>query len=749
MIRHQAKEPTFTDVTGASISEKDNDEARTIVLLNFTSGLDYNQQVEDSDMFPLDASSNLEKGFDPDELQETIADAHDLLGKFGKIKKTFLAVIRSAEVEGKDGPIKGTIPEVCVTFVDTSSVLLALSALDGIILGGQMIQVRMLKQVEAVEDSRGREDDLPEKEDSHPPQFALSGVKVIVENLLGRGDVQELEELNEVITDIRYLCDSYGAKCSWRRTTLAVHLHTPRSLHIPNDLFSQVALKAFSRSTSTTQQSPKQLPLAMLWYSDLHAAVVACERFQGKIVEGRPLKFSFYDLRAYKVDIYSPEFCVSFPRHTSIAPSPVQASEEGNVLGVQLRGLNWVADGDSFSVHSFMHDFGIFLEMSVSSSARMRILDIVGCSSVYCARNPNRPNGQSHSVLFLGISLSECICLQSYIDGVTLNLKNVSNSQGSFQHLQTDDNSQTIKLLADVISTFAISPASDVEFFSKLSIEHNDSSFDQSSKVGEFPAIVSTPQIIATTGYGCVISVEGYVTNQDICSNIATGGITGIFPEEMKALKYDFLKLLKLHKIDIEHDSAAYCKRVHFISTNSFAMPSTPLPPQKDGVEEMDEECMNEKYDIAISFNRMMDAVDVMLTLDDIELGGEKLVSYLSEDRCSDDTIIFSFTPENSKTTVQELALPTPSVSKLPLHSTPSSNELPVASEEINTITKELLKKLATFQQRAKETDPLNAKLKERFVMGIKQVIKFFSTALNFLLGMVTCVQLCFRSLTQ
>jgi hypothetical protein len=45
-----------------------------------------------------------------------------------------------------------------------------------------------------------------------------------------------------------------------------------------------------------------------------------------------------------------------------------------------------------------------------------------------------------------------------------------------------------------------------------------------------------------------------------------------------------------------------------------------------------------------------------------------------------------------------------------------------IADDEANKIVKEFLQILATLQQRAKEKDPINAKKKERFVMGIKQV---------------------------
>jgi hypothetical protein len=40
----------------------------------------------------------------------------------------------------------------------------------------------------------------------------------------------------------------------------------------------------------------------------------------------------------------------------------------------------------------------------------------------------------------------------------------------------------------------------------------------------------------------------------------------------------------------------------------------------------------------------------------------------------------------------------------------------------MNLTVKEILKTLSALQQRAKEKDPINAKKKERFVMGLKQV---------------------------
>jgi DNA-directed RNA polymerase subunit H (RpoH/RPB5) len=45
-----------------------------------------------------------------------------------------------------------------------------------------------------------------------------------------------------------------------------------------------------------------------------------------------------------------------------------------------------------------------------------------------------------------------------------------------------------------------------------------------------------------------------------------------------------------------------------------------------------------------------------------------------------------------------------------------------VADEEANKMIFDMLNALATFQERAKEKDPLKAKAKARFGMGMKQV---------------------------
>ena len=45
-----------------------------------------------------------------------------------------------------------------------------------------------------------------------------------------------------------------------------------------------------------------------------------------------------------------------------------------------------------------------------------------------------------------------------------------------------------------------------------------------------------------------------------------------------------------------------------------------------------------------------------------------------------------------------------------------------MATEELDTIIKDMLGALATFQARTKELDPLKAKQKQRFVIGLKQV---------------------------
>jgi ribosomal protein L7Ae-like RNA K-turn-binding protein len=47
--------------------------------------------------------------------------------------------------------------------------------------------------------------------------------------------------------------------------------------------------------------------------------------------------------------------------------------------------------------------------------------------------------------------------------------------------------------------------------------------------------------------------------------------------------------------------------------------------------------------------------------------------------------------------------------------------DIPVANEETNAIIKEFLHLISTFQIRLKETNPLKAKQKQRFVSGIKQ----------------------------
>ncbi len=44
------------------------------------------------------------------------------------------------------------------------------------------------------------------------------------------------------------------------------------------------------------------------------------------------------------------------------------------------------------------------------------------------------------------------------------------------------------------------------------------------------------------------------------------------------------------------------------------------------------------------------------------------------------------------------------------------------ADEETNKMIAEMLTALATFQERAREKDPLKAKAKMRFIIGMKQV---------------------------
>ena len=955
MALQKAITPVFTDITGATISESENDAERTVVLLNFTSGIDYNADMEvdvggettsgHEHEQEQEVQQALQRGFDTEELEETLSDARDLLGKFGAIKKVYLARVgpgdQREDDEKEGGPslmartgdaVVAVVPDVCVTFYATSSVLLALSALDGIMLGGQVIRVKMLKQMHVQERVRVRVQEHekrllyltaatpigtagpgpgpgtgsgsesqtqavsthpspplvthPDKKESEkqgeriqvdiidstfnaempernqefhiipppppPPQFTASGVKLVLENVVCKSDVQGTEELDEVLADIRYLCQAYGATAfSWKHTTMAVHIHHAPLQCLPPVLSSPpaaaVAVASASSSvaslaanvpegvwgsasrthkepgSSTLTVSP-ELPLTFMWHSDVQTAFAAAQRCQGTVIEGRALSFSFYDYGAYERSRYSLSHCVPFPQNASMSSSGSGSdSDSGScgseMFGVQLRGLRWRLQGceagleGACSVDSVMGDVETLLLHCVFSEsesggkgkgdvsgdgqaqreARMlasaytqyaSIKELLYLCNFYHGHSTVAVPSASPSVesssssysgvyqqnlLFLGISFNECVRLQSYLNNLTIDKSRVHSRVGTFKHLQFHAESHSgFNLQADIISTFpSQSTSSSSPSTRSLSPYHKNSSDDrdpnststnytnnihdnnhdhnniftriadnrndhdhltltQGPRSTVLPCRVEAPQVIAAAGAGCVLVAQHYLAAEDLPRGGGEeGDSVSVFPEEIKALKIDFLKLMNLYRGNMDTAQSEYCKRVHFVPADELE-PLTPPPHTQDHRHQQQQQQQlvedSDKYDVAISFKRISEAIEVMLTLDEIVLGGQKVKALLSEDRCTSDNVIFSFTPGKLPATIQDSTLVAPAVGKLPVHIAPASTELPVASDEINRVTKELLNKLATFQQRAKETDPLNAKKKERLVMGIKQV---------------------------
>jgi xanthosine utilization system XapX-like protein len=770
MLMHQAKSHTmFKDVTGAPITEIENDAERTIVLLNFTSGIDYNQHLEEECRSEgLDEEECLKRGFDPDELEETMDDAQELLSKFGSVKRLYLTHLLGITQEDASDT-----PSLCSTFTTSSSVLLALSALDGILLGGQVIRIKMLKQiiggnpitinhdttqpiVPLVSGGTLKGDsqdiDFPAAEKKDSVQFAVGGVKLVMENLVSREDIQEREELDEVLDDIRYLCESYGAIFSWKEMHMAVHLHTPAS--ISSSILAQKAVANASGVLKSVWNGDRRIefpsdptPLTLMWYSDVTTAYSACQRCSGKVVEGRQLSFAFYDFNAYESSLFGPSYCIPFPPNASIINKPDRLNSPGDIIGIQLRGMTWNFR-DQFSVDSVMSDIDKLLSIGCSSQEHAMARALLYCCNFYrgdvndFVPGNNEKASTGHVVynklLFVGLSFYESIRLQSHINRIFVSCLSLDVA---FNHLILPDNGSTLLFQADIISTFDIRTDSthcdsdtisgdDVNSFYRIPdnrSDHDDHSHYQSSRVLPLPSLVSCPQIISAADEGCVVAVQGYITDQDILGD--AGDSPSLFPEEIKAMKIDFLKLLRLYKNPAILNSNFYCKRVSFIPSTELTKVN-PLSPVSHTLHEPSN-LVDDKYDVAISFKRVSEAVEVMLTLDGVVLGGQKVKCLLSESRCSSENVIFSFTPGKQRASEIDEAAATPVVSKLPVRVVPVSNEIPLASEDINGVIKELLKKLSTFQQRAKENNPLSAKKGERLVMGMRQVCEEYYIPLS------------------
>eukprot|EP01035_Chromulina_nebulosa_P018938 gene18938-24745_t len=126
-----------------------------------------------------------------------------------------------------------------------------------------------------------------------------------------------------------------------------------------------------------------------------------------------------------------------------------------------------------------------------------------------------------------------------------------------------------------------------------------------------------------------------------------------------------------------------------------------------------------------VTFSDDHDALETLIRLDGEIVGGNVISVHKRSSiiESSQDTIpIVVSTNNTNSTTIESKYKQMRLTPKLPKHAMPSITNVPIADEETNELIFTMLDSLATYQSRLKERDPINYKLKLRFVVGMKQV---------------------------
>lgn len=744
-----------------------------------------------------------EELLDEDERNEVFHNITALLNDFAQIDK--IRIFKVLYWKGDEQIF------VEVAFCQPVTQLSALQAINGMILGGNPIEIspggmkdmnwkKMANYVSSVEDELDEPINVELPPDYHIVKIvddcfeSRSNAWLYLENLVGLDELEDEDEICEIIDDIVSLCKSF-------RSLQAVLIK-----HFPCVVTKSISPTNQSRSEAVESPVliPGDSPIALIEFSHIEDAMFALEKLTGLIVGGSEVKAKLLDYNGFLVDRH---VCIDF------TPSSPKAK-----FGIRCRGFTtWKDMTNEPKRQEILYNLSLIIQECWGIDDIMDEDSAVPLSFFTC-ESSNRQTDKSEfaDVIVFLPSVELCVQLFSFFrtrlfDGAVIEvdiIQLIERGKSKILHLIcSKDGSAAISLegfysqqdLDDVkdspedmaslkkdwftllrdnkdgyqvqgfISRFLlisnekldkiaekrsklndsysnrIMNLHDLKSNSLKSFNHDESVISDNKMVGKTASMVSNEVSVA------VIFNSEYDA-EDALVYLHGYNVSGV------ELKVKVNKTNDAESADFLQKGLSFYDQARDQWCIQYVQPTNPNEIRILGAEStggiVAGRCyVTPRYRVKSEEHKL---IGQAINHDENETGGSAIGNIVQSIEClyeyhldMNDTSkavtlrSSSKSPKNNyriaekngdlaffqdetgedkskRISKYEVAKSAPN---LPKHSAPidSPYDIPVADENINSILKELLKQLATFQQRMKERNPEKAHQKPRFVCGIKQ----------------------------
>lgn len=278
---------------------------------------------------------------DKDEVGEVISDVKELFMPFGCLSHVAVMV---GDVFSPSGSVERTAL-VEATFDSLASAQSARSVLDGAMIGGRAIDIELhdgksldveRKSYHGTDENRtgvasetGHIDPCPSHSNSNssvlpvspcPPHttpqddagaMSYMSIVLMLEHIVTRDNMEDEDEVQEVLRDMREICGTYGPVTSvWIEQLM-------RSSRSGDDALDRCATigghdndKSVADDYCVSATKPSLLPWVLLQYSSLGLATRAVSNLDGLMISGSRIEASLYDWMAYNQGVFSDDFFI-------------------------------------------------------------------------------------------------------------------------------------------------------------------------------------------------------------------------------------------------------------------------------------------------------------------------------------------------------------------------------------------------------------------------------------------------------
>ena len=282
---------------------------------------------------------------DKDEVGEVISDVKELLMPFGCLSHVAVMV---CDVLCPTGSVERAAL-VEATFDSLASAQSARSVLDGAMIGGRAIDIELQHDGEnldvelqyyhgtAVASDTHNIDSCPSQSNSSssvlpnppcPPHATPQGdagscmsIVLMLEHIVTRDSMEDEDEVQEVLRDLREICSTYGPVSSvW----IEQRMRSTRSDDDADDATIHHD-KSVGNDYLAGATKPSLLPWALLQYSSLGLAAHAVSNLDGLMISGSKIEASLYDWAAYNQAVFSDDFFIGSIAIAGLIPPPSSA----------------------------------------------------------------------------------------------------------------------------------------------------------------------------------------------------------------------------------------------------------------------------------------------------------------------------------------------------------------------------------------------------------------------------------------